>query len=965
VTDVNRRSFLSIAGAAGIQPLLSGSINSALSSGLWDYVSTPVQVENPDVKEDWHTGAKFAFDGYGGSVHPNSLSHCWVQEGVPSESKPFFCTLDYGRPISVTGFAHYFYNPDVKDYRADALLLSTAFRSVNLYVSRDRRDWKLIETWRDIVDMRPQVLRVSNPTAARYYKIEIVGLVPGAAALRTYQIETYTDSSFKNIQPQRCSLQNPSGRPNTGVSGQVTVRGRLHDGNLEIEWSLVEGAPSFSMTPAQGAAAIAASLDISYNNEPLKFEAFLRKDASLLLRSRQPDDSLECEVRLQGSALRLEFHKYSDGSKSGPGVLAAVLKADGVKFRFIPAYVYSSNPIREMLPGVYGEQSRSTTIGAWQSPTRMAALETSHGTLAVVPDRDRCLIGIDGDDAVVRQRLGNLAVEISIVVVAGNWFDSFLHVADSIYHFERPRQFAPLVETATREMKYLAHNPGVWSEKMRVITSFPRRDYVYVLYGLTYSIPALYSWYRMSGDRSARERAEASVRWLLEYPGVRVLSGPLAGAFYSQYVAPEMDGRPLFDGPVASPMAGIGGGDQADNRWIEPHATGAAVCTLLHYYVASGKQDQAPLRAAKNGLDWLMRIQKSNGGWIYAYHDDGSPVTDEEDAGNIWNIWALWRYGSLTGEKQYQEAAERGREWFAQKFLSQHIGRGYWEDVSGARGRVRLSWESYELAVATIVFDEMGASDLALEAARNAVTWIWTRTVACRDYFNSYGHAHEQWGWPPATYVAPMFGLAAQIAYRISGDERFHRFAGSAKTPGWWVVRNTANGIWPAEANAEELGGAIWPLEATEFIPLEEPFTITYWVDWISAQQSYVCVKWLLNEISRRTGGKVHVDSASLAGTVLDDPGELYLRPEELDIRGSHGEINWLGFRSAKADTLVILNDYEPVVVEVGFRRLAEGSVKILSSSDGKEWISRTSHMSNRLSIEILKNACAVVIRER
>jgi hypothetical protein len=522
VTDVNRRTFLSIAGAAGMQPLISANVGGeSVSGGLWNYISNPVQVENPDLKDDWHTGTKFAFDGYGGLIRPNSLSHCWIQEGVPSESKPFFCILDYGHPVSVTGFVHYFYNPDVKDYRADALLVSTAFRSVNLYVSEDRGQWKRIETWRDLEDVRPQILSVSNPTAARYYKIEILGIVPGAQGLRSYQIETYTDRSFKNIRPQKCSLQGPVQRPNSGANGQSANQGRLQSGDVAIEWSLADGIPTFSITPAQGSGAIPASFHIFYDDELLKFEAFVKKDASVLLRSVQPDHSLECDMRLQGSQLRAIFRKYSDQKQSGPGVLATVLKAQGVKFRFIPAYVYSSKSIREMLPGVYGEQSRSTTIGAWQAPTRMAALETDRGTLAIVPDRERCLMGIDGDDALVRQRLGNQPVELSIVTVAGNWFSSFLHVADSIYQFERPRQFSPLVETATREMKYLAHNAGVWSEKMGVITSFPRRDYVYVLYGLTYSIPALYSWYRMSGDRAALERAEASVKWLLDYPGVR------------------------------------------------------------------------------------------------------------------------------------------------------------------------------------------------------------------------------------------------------------------------------------------------------------------------------------------------------------------------------------------------------------------------------------------------------------
>ena len=806
MTDFDRRRFLSIVGAAGMQPLFSPLAGATrVPDGLWDYSSNPVQVKNPDLKGDWHVGAQYAFDGYGGSVHARSLSHCWVQDGVPSESKPFFCTIDYGTPVAVRAFVHYFYNPDVNDYRADALLLSTAFRSVNLYVSRDGNQWEVLERWRDLPDVRPQILNVSRPTEARHYKLEIAGLTSGARGIRTYEIETYTGDSFHKIQPQRSSLHTPALPFNNVLKGQIANRGRLQNGDLAMEWSLADGTPTLSITPTQGGAAIRASLQISYNDEPFRFEGRIRNDASVVFRSLQRGQPLECELRLQGSAVRAKFRKYSDRAQSDPGVLSTALKAEGVSFRFIPAYVYSSKPIREMLQGVYGEQSRTTTIGAWQAPTRMAALETKHGTLAVVPDRDRCLLGIEGDDIVVRQLLGGEAVELSLVAVAGNWFNSFVHVVDTIYHFERPRQFAPLVETATREMKYLAHNRGIWSEKMRVVTSFPRRDYVYVLYGLTYSIPALCSWYRMSGDRSALERAEASVKWMLEYPGVRVTEGPLSGAFYSQYVAKEMSGHSLFD-DVVSPMVGIGGGDQADNRWIEPHATGAAVSTLLHYYVASGKQNNSALAAAKAGADWLLRIQERDGGWIYAYHPNGDPVTAEQDAGGIWNILALWRYAHLSGEEQYRRAAERGRDWFAQKFLSQHIGRGYWEDVSGARGRVRLSWESYELALAASVFDEMGALDLALEAARNAVTWIWTRTLACRDYFNSYGHAHEQWGWPPATYVAPMFGVAAQIAYRISGDERFHKFAGAAKTPGWWVVRDTPSGIWPAEANAEELG---------------------------------------------------------------------------------------------------------------------------------------------------------------
>ena len=61
-----------------------------------------------------------------------------------------------------------------------------------------------------------------------------------------------------------------------------------------------------------------------------------------------------------------------------------------------------------------------------------------------------------------------------------------------IFRFEEPRRFRPLTAAVADEMRYLAHNEDIWSTRMEVITSFPKREYVYVFYGLTYSIPALY-----------------------------------------------------------------------------------------------------------------------------------------------------------------------------------------------------------------------------------------------------------------------------------------------------------------------------------------------------------------------------------------------------------------------------------------------------------------------------------------
>ena len=152
---------------------------------------------------------------------------------------------------------------------------------------------------------------------------------------------------------------------------------------------------------------------------------------------------------------------------------------------------------------------------------------------------------------------------------------------------------------------------------------------------------------------------------------------------------------------------------------------------------------------------------------------EGVKLTDEEDAGNIWNIWALYRYEKLTGQANYRDAAAKAPKWVRLQVSRQpHMPR-ILGGRSGGNGRLRLSGEAYEFGNCRQGFGEMGDRELAVEAARNAITWIWTQVVECREYVNSYGHAHEHCNWPPAKYVAPMFGLAAHTAFRLTGDELF------------------------------------------------------------------------------------------------------------------------------------------------------------------------------------------------
>jgi hypothetical protein len=93
--------------------------------------------------------------------------------------------------------------------------------------------------------------------------------------------------------------------------------------------------------------------------------------------------------------------------------------------------------------------------------------------------------------------------------VAGDWFECFRYVATDIYGFTEPQQYRPLIDCLTGEANYLAHNEDIWSGRMQVVTSFPRQDYVYTFYGLSYTIPALYAWYQMTGDEQALARVRA------------------------------------------------------------------------------------------------------------------------------------------------------------------------------------------------------------------------------------------------------------------------------------------------------------------------------------------------------------------------------------------------------------------------------------------------------------------------
>lgn len=133
-------------------------------------------------------------DGYGAEPYPVAAGG-WVRtDGAPAEGKPAVAIFDYGSPKKVAALAHYFYIPGCRDHRwGDWLSGPWAYREVKIYVSNDKADWKEVGHLTDLPPACPQVLKVAKPESARYLKLEVIALAPGAGMLRSYEIETYVN----------------------------------------------------------------------------------------------------------------------------------------------------------------------------------------------------------------------------------------------------------------------------------------------------------------------------------------------------------------------------------------------------------------------------------------------------------------------------------------------------------------------------------------------------------------------------------------------------------------------------------------------------------------------------------------------------------------------------------------------------------------------------------------------------
>ena len=610
------------------------------------------------------------------------------------------------------------------------------------------------------------------------------------------------------------------------------------------------------------------------------------------------------------------------------------------------------------------------------SATRMLCIRTPEGTMSLVPDTDNMTWGFTTDNAMSMALQVPLSppdttvwppiweapqdFEIALPVLSGDWWEAYRHVVSKLFRFEQPRQWAmSITEMQMLSARYTMRHE-VWSEQWQTVRSHPGFDFFYNFYGTTYTLPTLYSWYLATDDATAHALALKVLDWLL---AAQEREGPLAGAWFSQY---SVEGDP----------PGLVGRDQAGNRWVVPHSTATAVKTLLWYWEASDRRDARVLASAKQGADWLVATQREDGGWPYALDTDGRALTDLADAGQVWCTWALWKMGEVTGDPHYQEAALRSKAFFERTFVDQHRYMGYWEDVSGAAGKVNRSWEAYEPAVAVLAFLDMGDAAAALRVAKDAATWSWTRVTSTRQYETSYGQTTEQSLCGPSQAQSPMVGIAFERMFEQTGDRLWSDLAGAMKAINFCADPDQAHGMVATGGWDDPLTGVIGPPydNVRPFVTpnnsLGDEYGRQVWNEWCTNQFAWLALEWLVREANLRAPRYVRVDPVTLRGSVCSQPGRVKMPEERCEVTGiEHIDVNWVGYQNDEQYVLLIMNHKEPLTVAVRPREAHLGvytKPPQLLVSDGGEYRAETvERRGTQYEVRIPERGTALLVWER
>jgi len=834
-----------------------------------DYSAHPVRAVDCDCPDSWPCGSASALtDGLGAERYPAAW-RVWTRPDAPTSGRPASVLLDYGEPVEVGALVHYFYVPGSRDHRwRDYLCGPAAFGEVRIHAGDDGEHWRVVAHLTDLPPECPQVLPIAPPVRARYLKLEVVSMAAGAPGIRSYELDTYIG----------------------GVPGELVV-------------------PEGYRTVRRGFPCARALEAICETRSVEPFRVQIRVDGQAVV------DEGECGRKAAAFKAEVEgFPIEADLRPVRAGFLVEVRWGGPVRppFRRLDVMAaMSSDPKEWCVPGYHYGRTRPEPLSIASAVVGTCASIVSDGerALAIVPDTDASWVGLDGEYVTAAFPLDTQVHRALIVPARGDWSSAFRKVAADVFGFEEPRQFSP-VSKAVPDLCRFVLRPELWSEKYRMIRSFPDTDFFYIFYSLPYAVPALTIWEVMSGDASVREKIDCILRFALDR---RLRDGLMAGALFSEYADRELveTGRvpfgyaPFYDWHVNYPNEQLVGMDQGCNRWITAHNMGAVLWTITYVWGSRGGLPPDILEGAKDVADWMVRMQEDDGSWHYAYHEDGSVASPCSDSGTIWNVWSLWRFGRMTGESKYLEAADKARAYFKRTFTANHLYRGYWEDIYGG-GKTELNTaQGYESAIATQAFAEMGDAEAAVSSAQDALRFVCTRVLESRDYWTSYGGVAEQQNWAPGTYIAPTFGYAAHIAWRISGDDFFRPFASLAKTIGWWQDDSSGGAFWMSAAVTQQ------PIEMLREANGDRQF----WALWDSAQKVAFTVPWLVDEVNRRTGDRVKLDATALIGT--DDRGtEVRAAVFDGEVESDSGQVNWLALKPSQADgetglQLVLINHAE------------------------------------------------------
>jgi len=117
-------------------------------------------------------------------------------------------------------------------------------------------------------------------------------------------------------------------------------------------------------------------------------------------------------------------------------------------------------------------------------------------------------------------------------------------------------------------------------------------------------------------------------------------------------------------------------------------------------------------------------------------------------------------------------------------------------------------------------------------------------------------------------------------------------------------------------------------VDALQMAPLVGPAWESWWNDWCIAQPGTLMLRWLVREMNRRLAGNGALDEETLKGNMLGEDVHAWAPPGGLrPILPQHGQVNWMGLRSARAVKVVFMNFAEdaPVRCELN-SRLVQGA---------------------------------------